>query len=140
MSDNNFIKGLEDSFKFMEGTNTKDLYEKGTREEIDAFERFLSTEGICADPELYKTLESCIDMVNHSLNNIRYVPIEIQDSEEFHEAFYAKLETDFTNEIQKTNSLLLAYDDEASAKRKIINAITHHIKSDALELYILMNF
>ena len=66
-------------------------------------------------------------MGNHSINNIRYVPEEIQDDEEFRFAFIERINQEITDHLDPMNAVALAYDDEESAKRKVINSIVQHI-------------
>jgi len=138
MSD--FLDGLKKTFSYLEGDTVEKIYQKGNSQEIEDFEKFLSAEGIIADPEKYKTVQSCIEMLYYSINNIRFIPEEIQDDEIFRDAFYQRLESQISNETLKFNKLALKYDDDMSAKRKIINAIVPYITSPSLKLYVLMEF
>ena len=133
-----FLSGLKKTFDFLDTNKVKKIYETGDEQEIAELEAFLSSSNLVADPKLYETVESCIMMLNHSINNIRYVPEEIQDDEDFRFAFIERINQEITDHLDPMNATALAYDDEESAKRKVINSIVQHVKSDSLKLYILL--
>jgi hypothetical protein len=133
-----FLNGLKKTFDFLDSNKVQKIYQTGSDEEIAELEAFLSSSNLVADPKLYETVESCIMMLNHSINNIRYVPEDIQDNEDFRFAFIERINQEIIDHLDPMNAVALAYDDEESAKRKVINSIVQHITSDSLKLYVLL--